>query len=925
MLPVKVFQPLTEDVSGKGYDLSVVNAVATETVGGAWEIQMDIARTGDWWRIQKGCIVTAVVPMRPTPSSAAYAATLSGWSALYATLPYTETTYPGGPNASNVRNVQGISTGYTREAADCMVLGSSGEYRKIRLRDGSERWVDSARLTEGGTTFTAARKTDLQLFLVYSATRSLDSPTVKVAARHWSYALENVFVGDIDEEGITAEVAIQTAKAKALERLPGIVDVWGAPVGGSVKADWRGKNLKQCLLDPADGVVPQACAILDRDNADYILSGQQTESPAVTLRYGHNLLGVKWQDRADAQVTRIMPVAKTADSEDLLLPEKYVDSPYYVTESYIHPPKAERMELNLQIGKTYVDGTGTEITLDADNILPIMRQMAGRRFSTNHIDAPKHTLSVEFLLLGDSEEYKQYKGLETLTKHDLVRVYAVPMGIDMTMRLRAYKWDCLQGRYLSAELGDPWDYTSIRQVAGYELATGSVSTRASGGGGGKAAAKTKDDLEKLATRYELTVDQTNEHFAILATAEKWSELRNAYLIQNKTYFEITAAQISSKVSQTDFDELDRTVGTYHTEILQNANKISLIATAEELATAQTRQQSIFTIQAGQISSKVSANGVISAINQTPEQITISASKVNLEGLVTAEQLNTTNAQITNLRTGQAHFSALNADGSIITTGEMACATLRVNNALWASKSLTGIGTGTLATFLGTDDADLNHTHTLTVSESGGNVTITVGATKVTQGNTESKSFNMAATQWYADQVAAYKTAAATALADAGWSGTHATTFTATLDGANKRLVVNSATCSVMWPGASSPATLTVGLGNLDLSTALDNYTAGITVGAPTFSGNGTADNTTVTAAATNGQSNSVALYLVRQTAWSSGTRKVHLKSDSNTGTTRAEVTVSMPDSATWSGEWQGSNFAVQCTAGGKTYTKVFST
>ena len=141
MLKVKVFQPLTEDVSGKGYDLSVVNAVATETVGGAWEIQMDIARTGDWWRVQKGCIVTAVVPMRPTPSTAAYAASLSAWSSLYATLPYTETTYPGGPNASNVRNVQGISTGYTREAADCMVLGSSGEYRKIRLRDGSERWA----------------------------------------------------------------------------------------------------------------------------------------------------------------------------------------------------------------------------------------------------------------------------------------------------------------------------------------------------------------------------------------------------------------------------------------------------------------------------------------------------------------------------------------------------------------------------------------------------------------------------------------------------------------------------------------------------------------------------------------------------------------------------------------------------------------
>jgi hypothetical protein len=62
------------------------------------------------------------------------------------------------------------------------------------------------------------------------------------------------------------------------------------------------------------------------------------------------------------------------------------------------------------------------------------------------------------------------------------------------------------------------------------------------------------------------------------------------------------------------------------------------------------------IQADQITSKVEKNGVISAINQTAEQITIDASKVNLNGYVT----------ITNLATPGATI----IDGGNITTGTM---------------------------------------------------------------------------------------------------------------------------------------------------------------------------------------------------------------------------------------------------------------
>jgi hypothetical protein len=74
---------------------------------------------------------------------------------------------------------------------------------------------------------------------------------------------------------------------------------------------------------------------------------------------------------------------------------------------------------------------------------------------------------------------------------------------------------------------------------------------------------------------------------------------------------ILTGQISSKVSQTDFNALGTRVGTAESSITQNATNINL---------------------------KVSKDGVISSINQSAESVTINASKINLVGAVTANSI-----------------------------------------------------------------------------------------------------------------------------------------------------------------------------------------------------------------------------------------------------------------------------------------------
>ena len=93
-------------------------------------------------------------------------------------------------------------------------------------------------------------------------------------------------------------------------------------------------------------------------------------------------------------------------------------------------------------------------------------------------------------------------------------------------------------------------------------------------------------------------------------------------------------------------------------ITQTATAITAEVNAR--VNADTALSSRITVNAAGIETKVSKNGVISAINQTAESVTIQASKINLSGYVTASQLDATNATISSLRTGSATFSLMNA-------------------------------------------------------------------------------------------------------------------------------------------------------------------------------------------------------------------------------------------------------------------------
>ena len=87
--------------------------------------------------------------------------------------------------------------------------------------------------------------------------------------------------------------------------------------------------------------------------------------------------------------------------------------------------------------------------------------------------------------------------------------------------------------------------------------------------------------------------------------------------------------------------------------------------------------------------KVSKDGVVSAINQSPEEIRISAKRINLSGYVTATELEATSAKIDNLMTGNTTATKIAATNVVATTTTTSGFVFRGGKAKWQKLTING--------------------------------------------------------------------------------------------------------------------------------------------------------------------------------------------------------------------------------------------
>ena len=478
---ISIYAPEAQDFSTLGLGaLAPYECVIEEQAGGMYELKMShpMDEAGKWINIGIGCIIKAPAPVRETPLA------VEDDEGVIPTEPETVTRriYRVRTNTgANLHLRQGPSTSTRilskyRPGTEVVVLSQSGGWGQVIVRSsGASGYMSMQYLvfvrdeveTIDGDAPTPQRvvypvQSRMQLFRIFKVERDAAEREVRVEARHIFYDL----LGDPTDseyapEGVAAGTVVEQLFDRALD--PHGFDVH-CQLTGSVTGDYTRRGLVECLLDPDDGVVPQTGGRLIRDNFDIWLLPDMERETGVTIRHGKNLLGATLTTDWEDLTTRIIPVGQNSDGKPLLLTGTiYVDSPRIDDYPVI---RAQAVEYDVKVGQGGVN--------KAAQARARLTELAEADFADNGVDLPTVGLDVDFVALGETEEYRQYADLEAVHLYDTVRVIAKEAGIDAAVRVTGYKWDAIGRRYESVTLGEIADLKPT--VYGYELPRGSIKT-----------------------------------------------------------------------------------------------------------------------------------------------------------------------------------------------------------------------------------------------------------------------------------------------------------------------------------------------------------------------------------------------------------------------------------------------------------------
>ncbi|MGD6835497.1 phage tail spike protein [Bacillus thuringiensis] len=208
------------------------------------------------------------------------------------------------------------------------------------------------------------------------------------------------------------------------------------------------KNPVEALLDSSqdNSFVNRWGGELKRDNFDVKMLQNRGMDRGVVIRHKKDLLGYEGNVDWKSPITRIMPQG----FDGLFLPEKYVDSP--LINKYPHPKikVVEFKHIKAAIGENADD----EDAVPLEEAYRLLRQAAKDMFAIQKVDQPKANYNVKFQELSQTEEYKEYKHLQSVYMADTVTVEHQEDGIDIKAKVIAYKYDPIKKEYLDITIGN---------------------------------------------------------------------------------------------------------------------------------------------------------------------------------------------------------------------------------------------------------------------------------------------------------------------------------------------------------------------------------------------------------------------------------------------------------------------------------------
>jgi len=271
---------------------------------------------------------------------------------------------------------------------------------------------------------------DPQPFRIYGITKPIDGITT-INAEHISYDMSGYPVAPFTAG--TVVNAFQNMKAASAVPCP---FTFMTDKSTTANITVSKPSSMRSIIGSMDG------SILDVYGGEYefnrylvTLHNNRGSNRGVSIRYGKNLTDMQQEENCSSVYTGVYPFWYSKTDGLVQLSEKIVKAEGTYDFTRIYP---------LDLSQTLRDKP-TEEQLRAE---------AQSYVTSNKIGIPKVSLTVSFVSLSQSEEYKDFAILETVHLCDTVNIYFPEMNVSATSKCIKTVYDVISGKYEKIELGD---------------------------------------------------------------------------------------------------------------------------------------------------------------------------------------------------------------------------------------------------------------------------------------------------------------------------------------------------------------------------------------------------------------------------------------------------------------------------------------
>lgn len=398
--------------------------------------------------------------------------------------------------------------GFLKDATKCTVTEErNGSYECSLQYPITGQWYDQ--ITEGCIIKAKANDTsEPQLFRIYKSSKPLKG-IVTYSAEHISYDLNGIPTLGFSVKNVTPQAAITRAIQDA-----------GLPSAFTAISDISTLNSSTVLTPCSVRAIlgGQAGSVLDVwggefefDNFVVKLHKHRGSDRGVSIEYGKNLKDLKQEANIADCYTHLMPYARYSQYGE---GDEKIEVYVYLSEKVLPLNNAENIGHSKAYIMDFTDrfGEGEAVTEEA------LRVKATAYAAAAELGVPKVNITVSFIQLWQTEEYKNIAPLERVMMCDTVAVRFSKLGVTARAKVIKTTYNTLEEKYDSVELGDAKssfaDTVNKQQAAIEEIKT-SVQ---------KGQAEATEQLKKAIANATSLITGHSGGYVVLNPAEKPQEI-----------------------------------------------------------------------------------------------------------------------------------------------------------------------------------------------------------------------------------------------------------------------------------------------------------------------------------------------------------------------------------------------------------------